>query len=167
MRIVCSVFSLSSDGVPSCTHHMKFSPEVCDLGQTAPHIQNILMLQCIAERYNGARRRQICLCFIGLLKKSYQHQIIPAKYLSVYQITSSFSPWAFLLPPPPPERTGNFYILPSSSINNPPSGDLCKKKAKKTTGGDLISARANGGSPASTGNPASLSSNGLILRAHC
>lgn len=106
-----------------------FSPEVCDLGHTVPHIHNIVMLQSIAEHYNSARRKQICLCFIRLLKKSYQHQIIPAKYLSVYQITSRFSPWAFISPPPL-ERNGNFYIFPSSSINNRPSGDLYKKKVK-------------------------------------
>lgn len=105
-----------------------FSPEVCDLGHPVPHIQNIVMLQSIAEHYNGARRKQICLCFIRLLKKSYQHQIIPAKYLSVYQITSYFSPWAFFSFPLL-SVTGIFYIFPSS-INNRSSGDLRKKKGK-------------------------------------
>lgn len=141
-----------------------FSPEVCDPGLPVPHIQNIVMLQSIAEHYNGARRKQICLCFIRLLKKSYQHQIIPAKYLSVYQITSYFSPWAFFSFPLL-SVTGIFIFSLHQSI----TGRLgtCAKKKVKTTGRDLISARANCGSVASTSNPASLSSNGLILHTHC
>lgn len=64
-------------------------------------IQNIVMLQSIAEHYHSARRRQICLCFIGLLKKSYQHQIISARYLSVYQITLLFFSVGLFFSSPP------------------------------------------------------------------